>query len=259
MTFFNAAPASANNSNSFHTENRAESTCFSAFGTDIGFAHRSASSQDDTGDAPTPSEQVPARQRTVSGLVCYRKPFDELAAELDRHLSQPSPQVTLFYVMDKLARATSGDGASSTEEMLQAQRDQTRIVAKGVESALVRGWNAGLLEVYPDGAIRITPAGDWYVKEGRARRLALWKTNPRLAVGEICAIVQIEDGDGPVYEVPLELVAPPARERQAPERQGFGVEPAPARRGRPARKIAPVWAGLLAAPRRPAEVAEVAA
>lgn len=195
-------------------------------------------------------------QRTPSGLKSFRRPVPELAAELDRHLSEPSPQPTLFYVMDKIARhVAQGGAATTTQRLLAAQREQSSSVAKRVEAALALAWNTGLIEVFPDGSLRQTAAGDWYVKEGRARRLALWKTNPRTDIGEICAIVQIEDGDGPVYEVPLELVAPEVRDRHVPERVGVpeegeeeaGVQrPQARRRGRPPKALAAWCAGLVA-------------
>ncbi len=228
----------------------AATSTFSAGSAAIGIAHAGATSPQATDRGSPPPRPWP---RSPTGLVSLRRPAEELAAELDRYLTLPSAQVTLFSVMDKLARQTGGQLLTSTEAILQAQRDQSKAVAARVESALLRGWHAGLLEVFHDGGVRITPAGEWYVKEGRARRLALWKTNPRLDLGEICAIVQVEDGDGPVFEVPLELVALPARAHQVPQRVDILPEdvPAAARRGRPAKKIevAPVWAGLLCAPR----------
>jgi hypothetical protein len=117
---------------------------------------------------------------------------------------------------------------------------------------LVTAWNHGLIRVYPNDAIELTAGGTWLIKEGRARRLALWSVNPRLDLAAICAIVHVEDGEGPIAEVPVGLLDAAPLRAVAEDEGDTTVTPSTIvrERGKPAKPICPVWQGLLA-PARP--------
>lgn len=160
---------------------------------------------------------------------------------LSAFLEQPSPQPTLFYLLDKLERFSGANPGEarlpSTADLVRSQASQEATVLRQIEDALVYAWNSGLIEVYPQDAIGLTPAGRWYVNEGRRRRVALWKVNAHLDAAEICARVTVEDGHGPVSELPLDQVRKSAPTAPPPQR-------ASRKRGRPS-KVGAVWLPLL--------------
>lgn len=190
---------------------------------------------------------TPARiaRSSSSAVINHRKSQQEMEEAMHAYLSEPSLHPTLFNVMDKLERLTQSKGAlPATAEIIATQLRTDAATAARVEDILVKAWNHGLIRVYPQDAIELTAGGRWFVKEGRARRIALWTINPKLDLPEICAIVHIEDGEGPVGEVPSELldVAPlrelqdadTALENQSVSRE-IGID----------HKVCPVWRGLL--------------
>lgn len=228
----------------------------SAAANDFAFLHTSASSLHASvyGPGMAPVTGAPPVVKTANGAAPGRRTMEEMESLLEEYLALPSPHPVLFYVMDKLAGLARDLGRlPSTEDLLAAQQKTDSLAVAQIRAALVTAWNHGLLRLFANGAIEVTAGGHWYIREGRARRLALWKINQALEVSVVCAIVILEEGDGPVLEVPVELVdAAPLRDQAIAEDAEPETESqaAPARRGRPPKKVHGLWAGLLA-PIRP--------
>ncbi|MDP3138366.1 MAG: hypothetical protein Q8N17_18780 [Burkholderiaceae bacterium] len=171
------------------------------------------------------------------------------------YLAEPSPHPTLFYVLDKLERlATSLGRLPATSDIVGAQAKGDAPTAARVEAILVTAWNHGLIRVYPHDAIELTAGGAWLIKEGRSRRLALWAINPHLSLESVCAIVHVEDGEGPIAEVPLGLLDGMPRRMDDVCEEANAVTTRPSgnvvarTRGMP-EQLGPVWRGLLATAR----------
>lgn len=207
---------------------------------------------EETASAPTP--RTSSSVSGASGVVNHRRTAQEMETALRSHLEAPSAHPTLFSVLDKLDRLAQAKGSlPATAEIVGAQQKTDATTVARVEGILVTAWNHGLIRVYPNDAIELTAGGTWLIKEGRARRLALWSVNPRLDLAAICAIVHVEDGEGPIAEVPVGLLdaaplRPTAQSEDATTGMGMGLSIVK-ERAKPAPEICPVWRGLLAAPR----------
>lgn len=200
---------------------------------------------EDTASAPTP--RTSSSVSGASGVVNHRRTAQEMEAALRSYLEAPSAHPTLFSVLDKLERLAQAKGSlPATADIVGAQQKTDASTVARVEGILVTAWNHGLIRVYPNDAIELTAGGTWLVKEGRARRLALWSVNPRLDLAAICAIVHIEDGEGPIAEVPLGLLDDAPLRAPADSESSDTAWPMVPARGRPAESICPFWRGLLA-------------
>lgn len=199
--------------------------------------------------ASTPPPGTSSSVSGATGVLNHRKTAQQREEALQAYLAAPSPHPTLFYVLDKLERLAMSKGRlPATAEIVAAQQKTDAAIAARVEAILVTAWNHGLIRVYPHDAIELTAGGTWLVKEGRSRRLALWSVNPKLDLAAICAIVHIEDGEGPIAEVPVGLLdATPLRAVAENEGDTTGTPWSIAReRSKPVKPICPVWQGLLA-------------
>lgn len=214
------------------------------------FLHGAGNHEGCEGGVTTASAQssVTAAGQSTSGRG-YRKSYEEMADALSAYLSGPSSYQTLFYVLDKLERLAMTNGRlPATAEIVAAQQKTDAAIAARLEAILVTAWNHGLIRVYPHDAIELTAGGKWLIKEGRSRRLALWSVNPKLDLAAICAIVHIEDGEGPIAEVPVGLLDVAPLRAVAKNEGDTTVTPSTIvrERGKPAKSICPVWQGLLA-------------
>lgn len=226
--------------------------------------------------APVPASASAPEPIPANAIGMTRQ---ERLQALERHLLRPFPHPTEFYLIDRIDRLTAGGSLYvELEELIAhaAQPDNVCPFRLGmVLSAAVR---AGALEKLGpqtgrEGSYRITAIGQRYLDQAKAMRVALWKINPLLSIGEICAIVQVEGGDTlseMITRVKDEEALKVERRRQkkraarktassslAQGMQAFTAQPAPAASGAataiateppPPIQIAihPLWAGLTA-------------
>lgn len=200
------------------------------------------------GTASTPTAGTSSAVSATSDVVNRRRTTQEMEAALRAYLEAPAAHPTLFNVLDKLERLAQAKGSlPATAEIVGAQQKADATTAARVEAILVTAWNHGLIRVYPNDAIELTAGGTWLIKEGRARRLALWSINPKLDLAAICAIVHVEDGDGPVAEVPTGLLdAAPLRLSALGDDAATGMRlPVTKQHGTPTQAVSQIWRGLL--------------
>lgn len=120
---------------------------------------------------------------------------------LERHLLRPFPHPTEFYLIDRLDRLTGDTGRyADLDELITYAAQPESVCPFRLGMVLSAAVRAGALEkIGPqtgrEGSYRITAAGQRYLDQAKAMRVALWKINPLLSIGEICAIVQVEGGD----------------------------------------------------------------
>lgn len=193
---------------------------------------------------------------------------------LDQHLLRPFAHPTEFYLIDLIDRLTGeSERYADLQELMTHAAQPENICTFRLGMVLSAAVRAGALEKLGtqsgrEGSYRITAIGKRYLEQAKAMRVALWKINPLLTIGEICAIVQVEGGDTlseMITQVKDEeaIKAKSRRREKAAARQNAGTERnAPAAAQKPAPDAAtaiengppppiqiaihPLWAGLAA-------------
>ena len=154
-----------------------------------GVAHEPATIATVAGDP----EPVPANAIGLSR--------QERLQALERHLRRPFPEITEFYLIDRVDRLTNGANRyADLDEITTHAAQPCNICPFRLGMVLSASVRAGALKKLGqqsgrEGSYRITAIGKRYLDQAKAMHVALWKINPLLSIGEICDIVQVEGGD----------------------------------------------------------------
>lgn len=177
----------------------------------------------------------------------------EMAQELEAFLDQPLVHATEFYVIDKIDRLSRIIGSNvKVTHLMALASDPATLDRHRVGMALAAGVRYGVLEKDRsgsglEGAYSVTPLGRRYLAQSKALRIGLWEINRRLAIEEICAVIQIEGSDALTEMLLVDPGRPPSE--TAIDVQGKSDTSSKKRAGKGSRAtpdVHPMWAGLLA-------------
>jgi hypothetical protein len=204
--------------------------------------------------APRSCEAMPFVRKSAAFLA--RQFPHELAEQLESHLDQPFPVPCEFYVLDRIERleraeAERGHGRCgvTADALVASAAHRTDRIAQRIVLVLALARRNYLVSLDQDGRWLLTTTGQRTLRAGKEARLAIWRTNIRLGVGQACAMVDLEDmadadklvrqmGHKGAATLLASLSTEDARSA-APQQQPCAPDQ---RRARPARRSAPACA-----------------
>ena len=174
--------------------------------------------------------------------LTLRKSMLEMSADLQQLLEQPFPGTSLFYVLDKIGRLSKffGSDGVTLDHLVENCAIAPDKSAPRLAVRLQKATEAGHLQARGiDGAVRyqLSQEGRRYVGEATQARLKLWKVNPRMPLGQVCAITDLEEFRDEISQANV------IQARKRTQAQAATGVTAPRRKQKPT--VRSPWAGLL--------------